>query len=77
MKKLNSKLFGNYKLNKSQLNSIVGGSYTAVGSDSTMTGGNFDISYNTLDSSGEHVEVDHTGTGTSTRDKPGECLTHA
>lgn len=77
MKKLNSKLFGKYTLNKPQLNSVIGGSYTAVGSDSTMTGGNFDISYNTLDSSGELIEVDHSGTGTSTRDKPGECLTYA
>jgi hypothetical protein len=59
------------------MSSLVGGFYTDMTSDTNVTGGSYDISYNTLDSSGESEGTDTTGTGTSTRDKPGNCLTHA
>lgn len=77
MKKLKSKLFRKFELNQSEMSSLVGGFYTDMTSDTNVEGGTFDISYNTMDSSGGSIGTDTTNTGTASRDQPGECLTHA
>lgn len=73
MKKLNSKLFNKFELKNQNCSLIVGGSYTAVGQDTNMTNGEHDITFDTSDSSGQTIGIDTQGTGTTTRDKPGNC----
>ena len=70
MKKINSKLFNKFELNKDERSAIVGGFYTSSGSDTNSEGGGHDISYDTLDSSGQSTGTDVFGTGSGTRDKP-------
>lgn len=78
MKKLSNKLFQDLKLENSTIVKVIGGRSmnTSVGSDTNSSGGGYDISYDTLNSSGQSTGVDSTLTsppGAGTLDKPGDC----
>ena len=72
MKKQNSELFAKFELKNSDLSGIVGGNYTASGSDTNMAGGASDVIYGTSNGEGGPVENDVAKTSLQgdTQDKP-------
>ncbi|MCC4230063.1 hypothetical protein [Zunongwangia profunda] len=68
MKKKQEKLFAKFEIKKS-LDSIIGGSYTSSGSDTSAAGGHYDHLYETSDNEG-NVTTDSADTGSGTKDKP-------
>jgi hypothetical protein len=69
MKKLENKLFSKFELEKSELNSIVGGNYTSADSDTNSPGGRYDIAVESCIDGESDVSVYLCGLG-DTRDKP-------
>ena len=76
MKKINNELFQDLHLKNSEIVKISGGSstITSVDSDSNLSSGaGYDISFQTLNGSGQKTGIDHTPTGITDLDKPGPC----
>jgi len=78
MKKISNKLFREFEINKNKQQNVIGGlaSYnTSVSSDTNVSGGGYDISFNTLDGNGNSVGIDTPQTNSAgskdTTDKPG------
>lgn len=75
MKKLENKLFSKFELEKSKLNSIVGGNYTSADTDTNASSGRYDIAVEScLDGEESDVSIHLCRLG-DTRDKP--ALTEA
>jgi len=66
MKKLNSKLFESFKISDKEALKTMGGLKTSTGSDTSMTGGRYDIAFETTDTK----SIDTVNTGTGTLDQP-------
>jgi hypothetical protein len=69
MKKLDNKLFSKFELGKSELQGVVGGSYTSASNDSNAGGGRYDVCTETC-VDGESVTDTHMCAPGSTIDKP-------
>lgn len=73
MKKIKSKLFNEFELNKDKQSKVIGGLMnTAVGGDTNVSGGGYDIAFDTLDASGANTGIDTVLTSPkgTTLDKP-------
>lgn len=75
MKKISNKLFQDLKLENSEIVKVVGGigTSTSTGEDTGLSNGQYDISFQTLDSTGANSAIDYTPTGNTEKDKPGTC----
>ncbi|WP_325203052.1 hypothetical protein [Flavobacterium sp.] len=65
---MNSKLFESLKLNESEAKSVVGGLTTSKGSDTAMTGGRYDVAFNTTDKG--VIDTVYTSNGDGSLDQP-------
>lgn len=70
MKKLENKLFNKFELGESDLQGIVGGSYTSFESDTNAGGGTYDHCYSTCMDGEEVTDTTNTSYNWETRDKP-------
>jgi hypothetical protein len=68
MEKLESKLFESFKISNKEALKTIGGAKTSAGSDTSMTGGRYDIAFETTDTK----SIDTVNTGTGTLDQPSQ-----